>query len=126
MNTVIHELETNPQISRFYEAVIKTRINELLEGEGPWTVLAPYNPAFQGIDITASQEFVQMVKYHIISGNCSVEQMADGATFMTILGKPVTIQNKGSILVNGTPLIRQNTLCSNGIVHMIGKVLIPE
>jgi transforming growth factor-beta-induced protein len=99
-----------------------------LEGEGPFTVFAPTNYAFEGLDdIPEGDDLKEVLLYHVLAGKYTAEDLLEVKTVTTLQGSDITIQMEDDkIILNGcVTLSVANIEASNGIVHVIKRVLIP-
>ena len=105
-----------------------------LQGDGPFTVFAPTDDAFAaaGIDLAAfdndeaNQTLVDILLYHVIEGAVDAANVTDGLTATTLNGANVsfTVTN-GSVMVGDANVTTADVIASNGIIHVIDKVLMP-
>jgi uncharacterized surface protein with fasciclin (FAS1) repeats len=105
-----------------------------LEGTGPFTVFAPTDDAFADMDpevlsdlIADTELLTAVLLYHVVSGEFSSTAVAglDGAT--TLNGKDVSLSFDGAtVRVDDATVISADVEASNGIIHAIDKVLLPE
>jgi len=108
-------------------------IQEVLEGEGPFTVFAPNNAAFDaaGLDPAQVDAVKKALKYHVIASKVMSTDLEEGYNFPTTVegqelsvyraGDKVTI-NMGVTTIEAT-VVLADVECSNGVVHVIDKVL---
>lgn len=109
---------------------------ERLTDEGPFTVFAPNNAAFEALPpgmlggLFSSPISVQAVLgYHIVEGVFTAETLSrmDGAMLPTLFGPPLAVTvSDGVVSVNGVQVVAADTAAANGIIHIIDGVLIPE
>lgn len=106
-----------------------------LSNAGPFTVFAPTNAAFDKLPAGTVEGLLKPEKkddlenilgYHTYVGNLKTEYMQDGQMFDMVYGGKVTITKKGEkTFVNGSEIV--GTIeTSNGIIHVIGDVLLPK
>jgi transforming growth factor-beta-induced protein len=105
----------------------------VLKGDGPFTVFAPVNAAFDDIaDVAAGlseDELAEILKYHVVAGNVLSTDLTNGMTVTTlagtftvnISGSNVTITDESGATAN---VIATNVQGTNGVVHVIDKVLL--
>ncbi len=106
-----------------------------LSNAGPFTVFAPTNAAFDllpagtvdGLLKTEKKEdLIDILQYHVSLGVFKADSFTDGQVIGQVNGGNITITKKGDkIYVNGTALIVASIPASNGIIHVIDKVLLP-
>lgn len=133
----ILENDADGRFTTLVAAIDAAGLRETLEGEGPFTILAPTNDAFQtaldamGLtpeDALALGEPLQMVLLkHVIPGQYFFRNLTGGPTLETVGGETVTFDlTDGVFTVNGVGISDPDQLGSNGIVHAIDGVLLPD
>lgn len=133
----ILENDADGRFTTLVAAIDAAGLRETLEGEGPFTILAPTNDAFQtaldamGLtpeDALALGEPLQMVLLkHVIPGQYFFRNLTSGPTLETVGGETVTFDlTDGVFTVNGVGISDPDQLGSNGIVHAIDGVLLPD
>lgn len=106
-----------------------TPVAEVLSGEGAFTVLAPNNAAFEAVAETveglSDEELRDVLLYHLVDSDTPVLEagLPDGDA-PTLNGATVTIDPSGPT-VNGEDILITDVNVTNGVVHIIGGVLIP-
>jgi uncharacterized surface protein with fasciclin (FAS1) repeats len=64
--------------------------------------------------------------YHVVKGKVTAAQAMKLQSAKTLEGKPVSIQVKGGkVIVGGATVVKANVMASNGVIHVINKVLVP-
>ena len=119
-----------PMLSSLVDAVTNAdaAVAGALTGDGPLTVFAPYNPAFDGVD--TSMDLTGVLLYH------AVPLEADSTAVVGLIGNDVTTAAGSTFAVEAGPTIRdgQNGVAnvarvdlrtSNGIIHVIDSILMP-
>ena len=104
-----------------------------LKGEGPFTVFAPTNAAFEalGDQVSAlladpSGDLTQILLYHVVPGKVMAADVTDGLTAETLQGSPVTFSVSGDgVMINGANIIQTDIETSNGVIHVIDSVITP-
>lgn len=109
---------------------------DALSGPGPFTVFAPTDEAFaklpkETLEMLAKPEnketLAGILKYHVVSGRVFSDAAAKGATVATLEGKSVTTKSDGDkVKVGGATVVGADIDASNGVIHVIDTVLIPE
>lgn len=105
-----------------------------LEGMGPFTVFAPTDEAFAAIDADVLNDLVadpdllaRVLTYHVVSGEFTSTDVASLSSAPTLNGKDVSISFDGTtVMVDGATVIGADVEASNGIIHVIDQVLLPE
>ena len=105
-----------------------------LQGDGPFTVFAPTDDAFAaaGIDLSTfdtdeeNATLVDILTYHVVSGNVMSSDLTDGMTATALNNDDLTFTvNSDSVLVNDANVVTADVESSNGVIHVIDKVLMP-
>jgi transforming growth factor-beta-induced protein len=132
--TVVGVAMENDSFSILVQAVVKAGLAETLNGTGPFTVFAPTNAAFTALftqlgvsgiaDLTAAQ-LIPILKYHVVSGNVLSSQLTNGS--VQTLNGAINVTLSPAPAINGTAkIIATDVQGSNGVVHVIDKVLLPS
>ncbi|MBJ62971.1 MAG: hypothetical protein CMB57_06920 [Euryarchaeota archaeon] len=106
---------------------------DTLSGVGPFTVFAPTDQAFTdaGIDLAdfnteeANQTLVDILTYHVVSGEVLSSALTDGMSVETLNGDNITIGVGDNVTVNDATVTLADVVSSNGVIHVIDKVLLP-
>ena len=105
-----------------------------LQGTGPFTVFAPTDAAFTaaGIDLSTfdtdaeNATLVDILTYHVVSGSVASTALTDGQTATALNGDNITFTvNAAGVQVNDANVVTADVAASNGIIHVIDKVLMP-
>ena len=111
------------------DAVIQGGLLETLQGEGPFTVFAPTDQAFAdaGIDLSAvsQSDLADILTYHVVSGAVPASAVTECMSADTVNGNPLSFTVNGGVMVNGANVTVADVNTSNGIIHVIDKVLLP-
>jgi len=106
-----------------------------LQGEGPFTVFAPTNAAFESLlsalNITAEELMAQpdlskVLLYHVVSGKVLSTDLTDGLMAPTLNGESLTFDLSSGVKVNKSNVTLADLMASNGVVHVIDSVLVPS
>lgn len=131
---VVQMAQVNPLFSSLVSAVVSADLTTTLSGAGPFTVFAPTNEAFAAIASTTAgltkAQLQTVLTYHVVSGQVLAAQIPFGTPVATVSGQTLRI-NAGSpptiTDTTATPagIVATDVRASNGVIHVIGKVLIP-
>ncbi|HHP7239877.1 fasciclin domain-containing protein [Longibacter sp.] len=119
-----------PGLSTLADAVGAAGLADDLSGDGPFTVFAPVNAAFDEIDaseLTADSDLLnKILTYHVVGGSAiEAGDISDGQTVETLQGGDLTFSvDGGTVRVNGIEVTTANIQTSNGVVHLIDSVLL--
>lgn len=124
----------NDNFSTLVQAVQAADLVETLQEEGPFTVFAPTNQAFAKlpdgvVDFLLQPEnkdlLVDVLTYHVVAGEVTSDQLETGT--VDTLGGGVSVAISGSqVIVNNGSVIQPDIEASNGVIHAVNRVLLPE
>ena len=114
-------------------AVIQAELLSTLQGDGPFTVFAPTDDAFTaaGVDLAALDNeegkaaLTDILLYHVVSGAVPSSAVTDGMVAAAVNGDDLTFTVGEGVMVNDANVILADVAASNGIIHVIDKVLMP-
>lgn len=116
-------------------AVKAAGLVDALKGKGPFTVFAPTDAAFKALPAGTVEALLKpenkgkltnILTYHVISGNVMA---ADVKTMKatTLFGQEASIEVKnGKVTIDGANVVTTDIKCSNGVIHVIDKVILPK
>jgi uncharacterized surface protein with fasciclin (FAS1) repeats len=117
-------------------AVKAAALVDALSNAGPFTVFAPTNEAFAKLPAGTVEGLLKpenkdaladILEYHVFVGVLNVESLQDGQTYGEVNGKNIHIVIKdGKPTINGKANILASIPTSNGVIHVIDVVLLPE
>jgi len=144
IQNAVHSKEHTTLVS----AVKEAGLVQTLEGQGPFTVLAPTNRAFDKLphgtvanlmEPKNKSELKTILTYHVLPGRFTTQELRDRiragdgkAMINTVEGQPLTFTERGSqILVTDekgdvAEITQANVMQSNGIIQVINSVLMPN
>jgi len=123
----------NEAFSTLVAAVTAAGLVETLQGEGPFTVFAPTDEAFAALpegtveallaDIPA---LTAILTYHVVPSAVMSGDLEDGMMAETVNGASVTIGVGETVTVDGATVIQADVEASNGVIHVIDSVILPQ
>ncbi len=134
--TVVDFAISNPNFSILVEAVVKAGLVDALSAEGPFTVFAPTNEAFEmlfaqlevsGIADLSAEALTPILLYHVVSGNVNASQVATGMvpTLNEAADLDLMVSTSGVMINESSNVIAVDVQGTNGVIHAIDKVLLP-
>lgn len=108
---------------------------EALKGEGPFTVFAPTDEAFAKLPAGTVEtllkpenhdKLVAILKYHVVAGQVTSDQVVKLTEATTLHGQKVTISTCGGVKINGANVVKADILTTNGVIHVVDAVLLPK
>ena len=136
VDTVVDLLVLDGRFSTLIDLVGKAGLASALTGDGPVTVFAPTNAAFEKLDadtvaflLTAEgkETLIAILKYHVAAGDLDALRLLKKRRVETLLDDAnVKIRfRRGGVRVNDSKVVAANLRAPNGIVHVIDSVLTP-
>lgn len=115
-------------------AVQAAELVDTLKGEGPFTVFAPTDEAFAALpegtvaDLLKPEnkdQLVAVLTYHVVPGKVMSGDLSDDMTAATVQGGDITIDLDSGVMVNDANVVQADIETSNGVIHVIDKVILP-
>ncbi|NEM96728.1 fasciclin domain-containing protein [Pontibacter burrus] len=132
---VVQVAAASPDHTTLVTAVKTAGLVDVLTNAGPFTVFAPTNAAFEQLPAGTVEGLLQpekrsdlrnILQYHVYVGVLQAESFEDGQSLGQVNGGRVTMGVKdGKVTVNGANILA-SIPTSNGVIHVIDKVLLPQ
>lgn len=116
-------------------AVKAADLVETLKGKGPFTVFAPSDEAFAKLPAGTVEELVKpenkeklvaILTYHVVPGKVMAKDVVKLTAAKTVQGQEVAIKvADGKVTVDSANVVKTDIGCSNGVIHVIDKVIMP-
>ena len=115
-------------------AVTAAGLIPTLQGAGPFTVFAPTDAAFAAIQSDVDKllkpeskdKLVKILTYHVVSGKTMSTDLKDGQEITTVEGGKLKVMIKdGKVMIGNAHVTSADIEASNGVIHVIDKVLMP-
>lgn len=123
----------NEAFSTLVAAVTAAGLVDTLKGDGPFTVFAPTDDAFAALPEGTVEELLEdlerltaVLTYHVVPGAVMASDLSDGMMAETVNGASVTIGVGDTVTVDGATVIQADIVASNGVIHVIDSVILPE
>lgn len=132
---IVEIAASDPQFSTLVTLVGEAGLVDTLKGDGPFTVFAPTNDAFAKLDpatVTAlradTEALTGVLTYHVLPAKVKSKAIIGGTvTVDTVNGASVSADGTGEgVKINDANVIKADIYASNGVIHVIDTVLIPE
>ncbi len=132
-DNIMDLVDATSSLSTLGTAIDAADLRSTLSGTGPFTVFAPTNDAFADVDpdilaylLATPEELTKVLTYHVVSGTVMSTDLSDGDVGTLNSGETVTIDLSSGVMVNDASVTSPDVEATNGVVHIIDKVLIPE
>jgi uncharacterized surface protein with fasciclin (FAS1) repeats len=121
------------QFKTLASLLTKAGLAGTLQGKGPFTVFAPTDAAFAKVPKATLAALAKnktklraVLLYHVVKGTVTAAQAMKLRSAKTLQGKSLSIRVvNGKVIVAGATVVKPNVMASNGVIHVINKVLIP-
>ncbi|MGR3809781.1 fasciclin domain-containing protein [Jiulongibacter sp. NS-SX5] len=132
-DTIAVLAQNTADLSTLVTALQTADLVNTFNGPGPFTVFAPTNEAFNKMDpatlntILGNQALLtRLLQYHVVSGNVMSGDLSSGAV-TTLEGSSIDVDVTSGVVLNGSSnVISADIEASNGVVHLIDEVLMPD
>ncbi|PVY42326.1 fasciclin domain-containing protein [Pontibacter virosus] len=124
-----------PSLSTLVQALQAADLVGALQGAGPYTVFAPTNEAFAALPAGTlenllkpenKQQLIDILTYHVVEGNVKSTDLTNNMAAKTLNGADLKVMLDGSsVKINDANVTTPNVEASNGVVHLIDKVMLP-
>jgi len=124
------------QFSTLVAAVTAAGLVDTLKGDGPFTVFAPTNAAFAALPAGTVEDLLKpenkakliaILTYHVVPGAVTSDQLAGKRMDVaTVQGQTVHVDGRRGVKVNSSKVTTADIIASNGVIHVIDRVLLPK
>ena len=131
--TIVDVAAANPDFTTLVAAVKAAGLVDTLNGTGPFTVFAPTNEAFAALPAGLLDKLLlpenkdvltKILTYHVVASKVMAADVKDGKA-PTVEGSDLTLGTMGGVTVNDAKVVTADVAASNGVIHVIDKVLVP-
>lgn len=135
--TVVDIAASNDDFSILVAAVTQAGLVETLQSDGPFTVFAPTNAAFEALlaeldvtaeDLLARDDLADILTYHVVPATILAADAiaADGTEVPTVNGDTIAVSlANGNVNVDNATVTATDLIAGNGVVHVIDAVILP-
>ncbi len=139
--TIVELAVATDSLSTLVTAVTEADLVDTLSGDGPFTVFAPTNAAFEKLPEGTLDTLLQpenkeklqaVLTYHVVSGKVMSGDLKDGQEITTVQGAKLTVMiADGKVMLEDATgamatVAQADIEASNGVVHVIDSVVLPE
>lgn len=118
------------------KALTAAELIDTLKGAGPFTVFAPTDEAFAKLPAGTLETLLKpenkaklqgILTYHVVPGKVMATDVVKLTSAKTVQGKELKIMaDGGAVTVNGAKVTKTDIECTNGVIHVIDAVVLPE
>ena len=121
------------QFDTLAKALTAAGLVDTLKGPGPFTVFAPTDEAFAKIPtdklnalLADKAALTKVLTYHVVAGKVPASQVKSGAV-KTVQGQSLNVDASSTgVRVNDARVVKTDVMASNGVIHVIDKVVMPQ
>ncbi len=135
MLNVVQTASADPKFSTLVSALKQADLVTTLSNPGPFTVFAPDNDAFKALPAgtlnnlmkeNSKETLSSVLKFHVVPGRIGMADLEDGQKLKTVNGEELSVTKlNGKVAINGVELDQPDLETSNGVIHVVGQVLLP-
>lgn len=132
-NDIVDIAVADGNFTTLVAAVEAAGLVDTLKSDGPFTVFAPTDEAFAALPEGTVEALLEdidtltaILTYHVVPGAVMSGDLADGMEAETVNGQSVTIGVGDTVTVDGATVILADIEASNGVIHVIDAVILPE
>jgi uncharacterized surface protein with fasciclin (FAS1) repeats len=114
----------------------KPNLSETLQGDGPFTVFAPTDEAFAKLPAGTVEnlllpenknQLTAILTYHVVAGKVTSAQVVKLDSATTVNGQEIKIRVEADvIMIDGASVAAADVMASNGVIHVIDEVILPN
>jgi uncharacterized surface protein with fasciclin (FAS1) repeats len=119
--------------STLVAAVQAAGLVEVLKGDGPFTVFAPTDEAFAKLPkgtleslLKDKDALTKVLTYHVVPGEVRAADVIQLASAKTVQGQSIRIDATSGVKVNDANVIQADISATNGVIHVIDTVILPQ
>jgi uncharacterized surface protein with fasciclin (FAS1) repeats len=133
MNTIVETAINAGNFKTLVAGVQAAGLVDTLNGEGPFTVFAPTDEAFAKLPegtvenlLANPEELKKVLTYHVVSGKVMASDVMGLSSATSIQGGTLAIDTSNGVKINSSTVVTPDIECSNGVIHVIDSVLLPQ
>ena len=115
------------------KALTEAGLVDTLKGPGPFTVFAPTDEAFAKLPAGTLESLlkdkatlIKVLTYHVVAGKVMAVDVMKLDSAKTLEGQDITIRHMGGVQVNDANVVMTDIVASNGVIHVIDTVILPN
>ena len=114
-------------------AVQAAGLVETLKGDGPFTVFAPNDEAFAKLPagtveglLKDKEALTKILTYHVVPGKKMASDVVGASSLTTVQGQSLTVDATDGVKIGNATVLATDVSASNGVIHVIDTVLLPN
>lgn len=134
MAKIVDAAQSAGTFETLLKAVEAAGLKSTLTEDGPFTVFAPSDEAFERLPegtldslLGDKSKLVSVLTYHVVAGRMLSTGLAERRSLVTLQGQPLSVENSdGAVKVGGAAVTQADIVADNGVIHVIDNVLLPS
>jgi uncharacterized surface protein with fasciclin (FAS1) repeats len=130
---IVDTAESTGQFNTLAKALTEAGLVETLKGNGPFTVFAPTDEAFAKLPegtlealFNDKAKLAAVLAYHVVPAKMTAADVVTLTEAETVQGQRIKISMEGGVMVNDAHVVKTDVMASNGVIHVIDKVILPN
>jgi uncharacterized surface protein with fasciclin (FAS1) repeats len=133
MSNIAQLLNVEKDMTTLKKSVHASGLDQVLSGNGPFTVFAPTDIAFGKLDKGTMENLLKpenkpkltdLLNRHVVAGKITFKDLKDGEKLKTVNGKELLVHVKdGYTTVDGSKILGHDVQASNGVIHSVETVM---
>ena len=130
---IVQTAQDNGSFNTLVIALKEAGLVETLKGKGPFTVFAPTDEAFAKLPAGTLEALLKdkakltaILTYHVVAGKVMASDVVKLSSAKTVQGQDVKITTMSGVMVNDAHVVKADVMASNGVIHVIDKVILPN
>jgi uncharacterized surface protein with fasciclin (FAS1) repeats len=133
---IVQTAASNGSFNTLVAALQAAGLEETLKGDGPYTVFAPTDEAFAKLPegtvdnlllVENRDQLIAILTYHVVAGEVTSAEVVKLSSATTVNGQDVQIRTQdGVVMIDGATVAAVDVMASNGVIHVIDEVILPN
>ena len=131
-HTIVDVASSNGDFSTLVTALKAADLVDTLNSEGPFTVFAPTDEAFAALPegaleglLADPQQLANVLTLHVVAGKDEAADLAGVTELASVQGEMLAVDTTDGVSVGGAKVIQADVEASNGVIHVIDRVILP-
>ena len=133
MSTIVETAVNAGNFKTLVAAVQAAGLVDTLNGAGPFTVFAPTDEAFATLPegtveslLADKDKLTKVLTYHVVSGKVMAADVSGMTEAPSLEGGMLKIDTSNGVMINNSHVVTPDIECSNGVIHVVDTVLLPQ
>ena len=133
MSNIAQLVNVEKNMTTLKKGVHASGLDQVLSGNGPFTVFAPTDLAFEKMDKGVMENLLKpenktkltdLLNRHVVAGKINFKDLKDGEKLKTVNGKELLVHVKdGNTTIDGAKILGHDVKATNGVIHSVESVI---